>query len=947
LSLDRCIKDTAGELGLKESDVREIAEKLRAYKKRRVAEGRLDRLDEDMRKHAADEAEKLKIAAALKRKQAALNAVLRDEWDEDVAGMVAGGMSRREAVLAKLVGSERGIGGARDSVSRRRESLEGDWLQGMEREIKEQLPHVLPLLLRDPRAAKPLLDDTVRAWRSQSQGPLPAGKATDAQKLAGILAKYAEASRLEANRAGAGIGQLADWGGPQAHDAAKVRRAGRDKWIASIINRLDLERSFGKGTTYAEARDHLSSTFDTIVTGRNLKVTGRQKGERVSPANLARSLEHERVLHFKGADDWIAYADDFSRGNVITAMADHQRRMARVVSNMQKLGPNPQIFLGAFLESQREAVRKSAAGTADAGKAADELQALKADLDKGSGAIGKAFGEVMGDTLAPGNINGARLAANVRATLSMAHLGAAVVSSFTDLPTLALRLRFHGQSLFEGYAGGLRALLSGRHAREARRLAELVGVANDSMLGDLHNRYAAEDHAGGFISRARAAFFRLTGLTGWTDRLTNAFVHMTSANMAHHADLGWAELPEAYRHVLGLHGIDEARWGVLRQMVEQVGDYRYVLPEVTRRLDDAAFEPLVADDLAEAEDAIRERLGAQGRGRAEAAVKRAETKVAKVQAALKEATDKLQAKQAAGKNTYHERRSADARRKRYAAAEDARRLKQERLDAMASGAQPVRDLTKAELGELAQRRERLIARARRELELDLRGYFLDEASHAVIRGDDRTRMFMTQGTAPGTLLGEAVRFTGQYKGFPVAHFQKVLKPMVQGRGPGGARDHGAIAHLVASTLVLGYVSMSIKDFLKNRTPKDPLRYETVMAALVQGGGLGLLGDFFFSKRDRFGGGVAADMAGPLPGTVYNLIEMWQDLKSGDAKAGDAYHFLLNNTPGLNIFWLRTGLNFLILNQIEEWISPGSLRRRERRINKDYGQRYIVDPTPLS
>jgi hypothetical protein len=849
VTLDRCIKDTAAELNLKESDVREIAEKLRTYKKRRVAEGRLDRLDEDMRKYAGAEAEKTRIAAALKRKQAAIAIVLRDEWAADVREMVTGGMDRREAILAKLVGSYEGIGKARDSVSRRRESLDGEWLYGMEREIKEQLPHV-PALLRDPRAAKPLLDNVVREWRQLSKGGGVTGSA-DARKLAEILDKYAEASRIEANRAGAGIGKLFDWGGPQVHDAAKVRRTGRDAWIAGIVNRLDLERSFGAGVTYAEARDILSDTFDTIVTGRSLRTTAKQRGERLSPANLARGLEKERVLHFKSADDWIAYNDQFGRGNVLTGMIDHQRRMARVVANMQKLTANPQVFLEAFLESQRAEVRKAAGGSEDAGKAADDLQALKADLDKGSGSIGKAFAEIMGDTLSPGNINGARLAANVRATLSMAHLGSAVVSSLTDLPNLATRLRFHGQGLLEGYAVGLRNLLSGRAARESRQLAELIGVANDSMLGDIHNRYAAEDHMGGFIARASSAFFRLTGLTGWTDRLTNAFVHMASSHMAQQTAVAWAELPEAYRHVLGMHGINESRWQVLRQMVEQIGDYRYVLPELARGLPDAAFEPIIAGELVK--------------------------------------TDKV----------------SDARR------------------------------------------ARLIERARRELELDLRGYFLDEASFAVVRGDDRTRMFMTQATQPGTLLGEAIRFTGQYKGYPVAYFNKVLKPMVKGQGPGGARDYGAIAHLAASTLVLGYVSMSIKDFLKGRTPKDPLRYETVLAALVQGGGFGLLGDFLFSKRDRLGGGVAADMAGPLPGLAYNAIEMFQDLKSGDAKAGDAYHFLLNNTPGLNIWWLRAGLNFLILNQIEEWISPGSLRRRERRINKDFGQRYIVDPTPLT
>jgi hypothetical protein len=379
-------------------------------------------------------------------------------------------------------------------------------------------------------------------------------------------------------------------------------------------------------------------------------------------------------------------------------------------------------------------------------------------------------------------------------------------------------------------------------------------------------------------------------------------------------------------------------------MVEKVGDNRFVLPERARALDDDAFDGLIADEMEEAEDAIRERIGAQSRSRAEAAVRRQEKTVEKARAAVKTATDKLQARQS-GKSTFHQERSVNARRRKLAQAEDALRLRQEALQK--TGTEPVRDLTDAERADLGRRRERLIERARRELELDVRSYFLDEASFAVLRGDDRTRMFMTQGTQPGTKLGEAIRFIGQFKGYPAAHYFKVLRPMLRGRGVGGARDYGAIAHLIAMTWILGYVSMSIKDMLKNRTPKDPTRWETLMAALVQGGGLGIYGDFLFSRRDRFGGGIAADVAGPVPSTVFSVIEMIQDLKSGDAKAGEAYHLLLNNIPGFNIFWFRTGMDFLILNQLQEMISPGSLQRRERRIKKDFGQEYMLPPTPLA
>lgn len=69
-------------------------------------------------------------------------------------------------------------------------------------------------------------------------------------------------------------------------------------------------------------------------------------------------------------------------------------------------------------------------------------------------------------------------------------------------------------------------------------------------------------------------------------------------------------------------------------------------------------------------------------------------------------------------------------------------------------------------------------------------------------------------------------------------------------------------------------------------------------------------------------------------------------RNGDAGAGDAYYLALNNTPFINLWYTRAALDLAILNQMQDWISPGTLQRREKRIQKDFGQRYIVDPTPL-
>ncbi len=46
---------------------------------------------------------------------------------------------------------------------------------------------------------------------------------------------------------------------------------------------------------------------------------------------------------------------------------------------------------------------------------------------------------------------------------------------------------------------------------------------------------------------------------------------------------------------------------------------------------------------------------------------------------------------------------------------------------------------------------------------------------------------------------------------------------------------------------------------------------------------------------------------------------------------------LNSTPYVNLFYIRPALDFLFLNSMKEAISPGYMKRQEKRRKTDYGQ----------
>lgn len=258
--------------------------------------------------------------------------------------------------------------------------------------------------------------------------------------------------------------------------------------------------------------------------------------------------------------------------------------------------------------------------------------------------------------------------------------------------------------------------------------------------------------------------------------------------------------------------------------------------------------------------------------------------------------------------------------------------------------------------------DRSIADARDSLEGQLRGYILDRLNIAMAEPGDRTQAFMKMGTTPGTVAGEAFRFAGQYKSFTASFMQNVLGREVFGRGytPAGLGEsktssltnallnNGKGAFLGAANLfvwatMFGYLSMQSKLMLKGQTPR-PASAKTFLAAASQGGGLGILGDFMFGEVNRMGAGPISSLLGPAASNADSVIRLFQQTSRGDAKLGDWYRTALDNTPFLNVFWLRTAMNGLILNRIQDALDPGSLERYQRRVEREQGNQFLIPPS---
>ena len=225
------------------------------------------------------------------------------------------------------------------------------------------------------------------------------------------------------------------------------------------------------------------------------------------------------------------------------------------------------------------------------------------------------------------------------------------------------------------------------------------------------------------------------------------------------------------------------------------------------------------------------------------------------------------------------------------------------------------------------------------------GMLLDRSIYAVIEPDARTKGTMTQGTLAGTGMGEAIRFMGQFKAFPMAIGNKVLGREIAFLRKGPNQDIGrgikGLASIMVTSGFMGYISMTAKDLLKGKEPRDPNNIKTIMAAFLQGGGLGIYGDVLF-KEQRDAGSVVAGLIGPAPTTAVDLgLALKYALSGEGGKAGKAaYRTVSSNIPFLNLFYIKTIFDYMVGFQIMETMNPGVLKRVEKRMKKDYNQEYL-------
>lgn len=228
-----------------------------------------------------------------------------------------------------------------------------------------------------------------------------------------------------------------------------------------------------------------------------------------------------------------------------------------------------------------------------------------------------------------------------------------------------------------------------------------------------------------------------------------------------------------------------------------------------------------------------------------------------------------------------------------------------------------------------------------------------ETEFAVPTASLRGRAAIVEDIAPGGFAGEMIRSVAMYKSFPATiSYLSGTRMMAESVARGAGYGAQYLVTLAIGLTGMGALALQMKELKSGRDFRDMTDPRFWQASALQGGGLGLLGDFAFSNVNRFGGGLGETLSGPVVSAFNTARELTfgnaqQILEGEDPRIGrDLVKALKGNTPGGNIWYLQLAYQRLLLDQLQKAVDPEAerdFRRLERFHEREFGNEYFWAP----
>lgn len=420
----------------------------------------------------------------------------------------------------------------------------------------------------------------------------------EARQIAESIQKVQKRLLKRKNRNGANIGELKNYVVRQNHDALLMRDAGKETWVADVKNYIDKEKTFENKPLDKSEDEFLGDMYDNLVAGNHMKTTQQLQTDgsfmplssHKTPANLAKGLSGERIIHFKDGGSSYAYKNKYSRMSLPESVLAGISHDAQSIGLMETFGPNPRAMFDRVLADMQSSAKK-----ADI-KLYDKIR---------KGSLDNQFKELDGTTRARGvgkpflgmATDFAGIAAAYRMIQNMAKLGAATISSFSDIATKASFINANTErGIFGSYAKAFGDVFKGFKSEQQKELAFLLNVGVDSWLGNVHARFGANDSGPGMIAKAHQMFFRLNGMQWWNSAQKEGLAAMLASDLANYANRNFDDVPKETKRLLNQYGITSVEWSLFRGLeMKAVDGNNYLVPALVDEIPNAKIDMIIRD----------------------------------------------------------------------------------------------------------------------------------------------------------------------------------------------------------------------------------------------------------------------------------------------------------------------------------------------------------------
>ncbi|SSP30256.1 phage-like protein [Acinetobacter pittii] len=396
------------------------------------------------------------------------------------------------------------------------------------------------------------------------------GKPSSDAEIAGLAKSVQdtlEQLRLHYNRYGGDIKKLANYGIPQSHSHYKVIQAGQDAWVKytlPIVDRSKYRKEDGSRMNEAEVTEVLKSVYNTIASEGHNKASVQAhsvQSETDLPVgmNMQGLHQHHREVHFKDADSWVKYQEDFGEVNFHDLLSNHVRRMATEIGMMQTFGSNPEKLVKQLGHDLLNKMMQDPKYVKEHRK-----------IQKQAALINKHYDELAGQAL-PIDSNLAQVGGMIRSWAVATKMGSAFITAFSDQATMKLASEMHGMAYSKVFGKHLKQFAN----KEDRDFAISIGLGVREMTNALV-RFGDDDLASASTKLAKAntntrkianAVIRSSGLNHITASAKRAF----GSSLMHHVSnlnstKAWDQLGPKDKKMLEGGGIKEDDWTLLRDI---------------------------------------------------------------------------------------------------------------------------------------------------------------------------------------------------------------------------------------------------------------------------------------------------------------------------------------------------------------------------------------------